>query len=86
MMRIKRKYESVESNVGKIDKFVRIALSFILVLTLMRVRDSELTEEILLVLAILFFSTGLVGYCPLYSLVGISTGGIQMKTDKQSRG
>ncbi len=64
LMRIKRKYESIESKCWKIDKFVRIVLSFILVLTLMRVRDSELTEEILLVLAVLFFSTGLVGYCP----------------------
>ena len=82
MINIKRKYESAVSNVGKIDTALRIGLSFLLILLIMLVRDSEIIEEILLVLAILFFSTGLVGYCPLYSLVGFSTSETRVEREK----
>ncbi len=78
---ISKKYESLKSNVGTTDKIVRLILSIVRVLSTMRVHDSEMMEEIILVSAMLFFSTGMVGHCPLYTLLGISTNRIRAKME-----
>ncbi len=69
---IKKNHELLESNVGKMDKVARLALSIALVSVIPHFY-LEVLPEFILVMAVLLFSTGLVGYCPVYAYCGIST-------------
>lgn len=69
----RKKFELLESNVGKIDKVVRIALSIAIITVMPYLYYPEILEEIFVVVSVLLFSTGLVGYCPAYTFCGITT-------------
>ena len=63
----------MQKNVGNIDRIVRIlAAVAIIVLWYMQLISGTLAV-VLLVAAGIFILTSLVNFCPLYSVIGIST-------------
>ncbi|HRP00565.1 MAG TPA: DUF2892 domain-containing protein [Flavobacteriales bacterium] len=63
----------MKTNVGNIDKVLRIALAVVMsVLYFTRTVEGTL-GTVLLILGGVFLLTALVGFCPLYALVGINT-------------
>lgn len=63
----------MQKNVGNIDRIVRIlAAVAIIVLWYMQLISGTLAV-VLLVVAGIFILTSLVNFCPLYSVIGIST-------------
>ncbi len=65
----------MKKNMGNIDKIVRtvVALVAIVLLATGNVAISSVLGIILAVVAAIFLLTSLVGTCPLYSIVGMST-------------
>lgn len=60
-------------NVGKIDRFIRMAVSLtIFVLYFLEVISGDLGEG-LLVAAVVLFATSLRRCCPIYALIGLGT-------------
>jgi len=59
-----------EKNVGTVDKWIRIVLGLILLSLLFLIKSSL---RWLGLIGLIPLSTGLLRYCPLYSLLGIST-------------
>ncbi len=73
----KKRYEPLSNNVGKIDKSVRIIISIALLLGVTDVPYIEYLEESVLVVSLSIFSTALIGYCPVYAMLRVSTNGIE---------
>jgi hypothetical protein len=70
----------MKQNMGTIDRVIRVILA-ILVLVLYLAGSISGTAAIILgIFAVIFFLTSLVGYCPLYVLINIST---KKKTKKK---
>ncbi len=65
-----RKMIMKEKNVGKVDSYIRFALGFIFVLIAFILQGGWYW---LLLPALVFFVTGAIGHCGLYSLIGINT-------------
>ncbi|MBE3597451.1 MAG: DUF2892 domain-containing protein [Limnochordaceae bacterium] len=63
----------MQSNVGRVDRWIRLALGAALLLVALLV--AEPIRWVALVLAIVLVATGGAGYCPLYGACGISTSG-----------
>ena len=63
----------MKTNVGTIDKVIRIALAIVFAVLYFTGTVSGTPGIILLVLGGVFLLTSLMGTCPLYSMVGIST-------------
>jgi hypothetical protein len=63
----------MKTNVGNMDKVLRIALAVVMsVLYFTRTVEGTL-GTVLLILGGVFLLTALVGFCPLYAMVGINT-------------
>jgi len=63
----------MKTNVGNMDKVLRIALAVVMsVLYFTRTVEGTL-GTVLLILGGVFLLTALVGFCPLYALLGINT-------------
>jgi len=70
----------MKKNMGTIDRTIRVILALaIAVLYFMNVISGTLAI-VLLVIAVVFVLTSVIGYCPLYSLLGISS---RKRTDTQ---
>lgn len=70
----------MKKNMGTIDRTIRIILALaIAVMYFMNVISGTLAI-VLLVIAVVFVLTSIIGYCPLYSLLGISS---RKRTDTQ---
>lgn len=63
----------MKKNMGNIDKIVRILIALVIAVLFFTNIISGTLGIILLVLASVFVLTSLMSFCPLYSLVGIST-------------
>jgi hypothetical protein len=63
----------MKTNVGTIDKVIRIALAIVFAVLYFTGTVTGTLGIILLVLGGVFLLTSLMGTCPLYSMVGIST-------------
>ena len=63
----------MKTNVGTIDKVIRIAAALIIGILVFAKLVTGTTALVLGVVAIILFLTSLVSICPLYSLFGIST-------------
>ena len=63
----------LHTNVGSIDRVVRIALGIALVAAAATGTLTGLALTIGLVVAVIAVVTGAIGFCPLYYLLGIST-------------
>jgi hypothetical protein len=63
----------MKTNVGKIDKVVRITLAIVFAALYFTGVVTGTVGTILLVLGIVFAATSLIGFCPLYAIFGMST-------------
>jgi hypothetical protein len=63
----------MKTNVGTIDKVIRISMAIVFAVLYFTGTVSGTLGIILLVLGGVFLLTSLMGTCPLYSIVGIST-------------
>lgn len=66
-------------NVGLFDRLFRVTISGVFIYFLLYGAMSFTVSVIAAVLAIVLLATGILGMCPLYSLLGLST----YKKDKQ---
>lgn len=63
----------MKTNVGNIDRIIRIVLAIVLAGLYFGGIVEGTIGIILLVLAAVFTLTAIVGFCPLYTLVGLNT-------------
>ena len=63
----------MKKNMGNIDKIVRVLIAIVIAVLFVTNIISGTLGIILLVLAGVFVLTSLIGFCPLYTLVGINT-------------
>ena len=64
----------MKSNMGKVDRTIRIILAIVFIGMYALGFVSGTVGTLLLVLACVFVLTSTISYCPLYSLLGLSTG------------
>ena len=67
----------MKTNVGSIDKMVRIALAVVFAILYFTGTVTGTLGIVLLVLGAVFLFTALMGSCPLYAIFGISTCPVQ---------
>lgn len=60
-------------NLGKLDRLIRITIAAFLILLVLSNYLLGTWAIIASILAVILFVTSLIGYCPLYSILGIST-------------
>jgi hypothetical protein len=63
----------MKTNVGNIDKLLRISMAIVFAVLYFTGTVTGTLGIVLLVLGGVFLLTALLGTCPIYSLVGIST-------------
>jgi hypothetical protein len=63
----------MKKNMGTVDKVIRILVAVIILVLYFTHIVSGTLAVILLILAGVFVVTGLLGFCPLYLLLGLST-------------
>lgn len=63
----------MKANMHLIDRIVRIVISIAIALLYVSGYFTGTLAIITLVVAVVFTVTGLIGFCPLYALVGLST-------------
>lgn len=63
----------MDKNVGKVDKLVRVLVALLLVGLYFSGILSGVLGYILLAVAGVMILTGLVNFCPLYSMLGVNT-------------
>ncbi|PKL79720.1 MAG: DUF2892 domain-containing protein [Ignavibacteriae bacterium HGW-Ignavibacteriae-4] len=63
----------MKKNMGSVDKILRIIIAVVVAVLFFTGVISGLLGTILLVLAVVFVLTSLVGFCPLYTIFGIKT-------------
>ena len=64
---------TMKKNMGSTDKIIRIVLALVFAALYFSGTVTGLVGTILLVLGAVFVLTSVVSFCPLYSLVGLST-------------
>ncbi len=60
-------------NMGIVDRIIRIVLAAAVAVLIALNQLSTAAAVVLGILAVVFLATGIVGTCPLYMLLGIST-------------
>ncbi len=63
----------MKTNVGNLDKVLRIVLAVVMSMLYFTRTVEGTLGTVLLILGGVFLLTALVGFCPLYALMGIST-------------
>ncbi|MFA6548675.1 MAG: DUF2892 domain-containing protein [Candidatus Margulisiibacteriota bacterium] len=63
------------NNMGMLDRIIRIILAIVVIVLYSMGQISGLAAIILGVIALIFIVTSLIGYCPMYQLLKISTKG-----------
>jgi hypothetical protein len=63
----------MKTNLGKIDKVVRITIAAIIGLLYFTNVLTGTLGIVLLILAVIFVLTSLISFCPIYSIFGLST-------------
>ncbi len=63
----------MKTNVGSTDKIIRIVLSVVFAALYFTGTVTGTLGMVLLVLGGVFLATSLIGFCPLYTLVGMNT-------------
>ncbi len=70
---IVNKQNTMKKNMGAIDKLIRMLIAVVIVVLYFTHVISGTLEIILLILAVIFALTSLIGFCPLYLPLGINT-------------
>lgn len=63
----------MKQNMGTIDRVIRTALALIVAFMYFTDKLSGLAAIILGIFAVVFLLTSMVGFCPLYTVLGIKT-------------
>ena len=63
----------MKKNMGTIDKFIRILIAAVIGLLYYKEVVTGILGIVLLVLAVVFVVVSLIGFCPLYPLLGMNT-------------
>lgn len=63
----------MKKNVGNIDKIIRIALALVFAVLYFTNTVTGTLGLVLVILGGVFVLTSLVGFCPLYAMVGMNT-------------
>lgn len=63
----------MKKNMGTIDRSIRTILAIVVAILYFTGNISGMTAIVLGIIAIIFLITSFVGFCPLYTLLGIST-------------
>jgi hypothetical protein len=69
----------MKKNVGTSDRIIRLILAAIITTLFYTGTISGTVGIVLVVLAVVFFATSLVSFCPLYSILGMNTCAIREK-------
>jgi len=69
----------MKKNVGKIDKIIRFMVAIIFILLIVTEIATGIWFWILGALALIFIATGIMGWCGIYSVFGITTCSLQKK-------
>ncbi len=64
----------MKTNMGKLDKILRFLLALAVALLVYYDVLQGPLSYVLMTVAVIFFLTSLTGFCPLYGLLGISSG------------
>ncbi len=70
----------MKTNMGKIDRFVRIVIAIAIAILYSANVLTGTLAIILLIVAVAFVITSFIGFCPLYTPLGLST--LKKKTSK----
>jgi len=68
-----RKEKEMKKNMGTIDRVIRTLLAVTVIILYLTGNITGLAAIILGIFALIFLVTSAVGFCPLYTLFGIST-------------
>ena len=60
-------------NMGTLDRNIRVAIAILIAVLYFSGKLSGLTATILCILAVVFVVTSFIGFCPLYTVIGLST-------------
>ena len=60
-------------NMGTLDRTIRVAIAVVIAVLYFSGYLSGLTATILCILAVVFVITSFIGFCPLYTVIGLST-------------
>ena len=63
----------MKKNVGKIDRTIRLIVLVLAVILYFTGKVTGTTGTVILIVGIVLGTTGLIGFCPLYTLLGINT-------------
>ena len=63
----------MKKNVGSIDKVIRLILAAFFIFLVLFKTYSGIFDTILRILALILIVTSLIGYCPLYAILGTKT-------------
>ncbi len=63
----------MKQNIGSADKMIRISLAVLIAILYFMDKINGITAVILGAIALVFVLTSFIGFCPLYSLLGISS-------------
>ena len=63
----------IKQNMGIADRILRVVLAIVIAVLYFTGNLSSLAAIILGIIALIFVVTSVVGFCPLYTLFGIST-------------
>ena len=71
----------MKKNIGKTDKIIRLIIAIFLIMLYVTHAFKGMTGDIVLGIALVLFTTGLMSFCPLYLPLGINT-----KSDEEKSG
>lgn len=63
----------MKTNVGTVDRMIRLVLGVVLVILFFSETITGTLGYVLMAVGIVFVVTSMVGFCPLYALVGLNT-------------
>lgn len=63
----------MKKNMGKVDKLIRLLLAILFGVLYFKGIVTGVIGNLLIVVAIIFLVTSMVGFCPLYAIFGINT-------------
>ena len=68
-----QKLTAMKKNLSLTDKTIRIAIAVLIAVLYLTSIITGTLAIILLAVAVIFFGTGVVGFCPIYKMLNIST-------------
>lgn len=69
----------METNEGTVDRVIRVILGSVLIIGPMQIGLSGALAIIMMLIGLILLITGTIGYCGLYTVIGINT--LKKKTD-----